>query len=62
VSPTPRSGISLKTLDMKRFLTKEDKYTLRTMMIEERDTDLVREFFEIYNGNSKVHVKMSKTY
>lgn len=62
VSPTPRSAtsVSIRKIDFKRHLSKEEKLTLSTMTIDEKDADLLKEFFEIHYGNFKVSVAYLK--
>jgi hypothetical protein len=51
VSPTPKSLLSTKPIDSRRNLNKEEKHTLRTMMIDERDAELFKEFIEEFHSN-----------
>jgi hypothetical protein len=50
VSPTPRSAtsVTIRKIDFKRHLSKEEKLTLRNMTIEEKDAELLKEFFEMH--------------
>lgn len=62
VSPTPRSARMLATtfsdssshFGLRRKVTPQERTTLQTIIVDERDIDLLREFIEHYHGNLKV--------
>ena len=53
VSPTPRS-MGAKIVDSRRYLSTEDKKVLRSMMVDEKDVDLIKMYFETFKGNLNV--------
>eukprot|EP00347_Sterkiella_histriomuscorum_P011290 403373020 len=54
ITPTPRQP-QIKAIDsnQRRKLTKDEKQVLKTIMIDERDLALLKEYLEIYSGNLK---------